>query len=129
MIKPFLNHTDNFLGNSVKNIFEKAENICKSKNKEFNLFKELENLKEDPIVSILSDSTKFEQHIKLKIKIMLGIFFVAIPLIVFMSVVTYLNLHPSYAFISTLVVAILATSRMDEIVNRYALSRTLEASY
>ena len=129
MIKPFLNQTDNFLCSSVKNIFEKAEDICKTKNSEFNLLKELNNLKVDPLVNVMSGSSKFEQHVKLKIKLMLGIFFVAIPLIGFMLVTTYLGLHPTYAFLSTLVVAILASSRMDTIVERYAQTRTLEVAY
>ena len=123
MIKQFLNLTDNFLYSSVKNIFEKAELACKSE--QFNLEKELEHLKSDPIVSSLSYSTQFEKNVKLKLKIMLGIFFVAVPLFSFLIVAKYYNVHFSYAFLSTLVVTLLATSRMDEIVSMYAKSRSL----
>lgn len=125
MIKQFLKLTDNFLYSNVKNIFEKAETTCRSKNREFNLTKELEHLKEDPIVSNLSYSTKFEKGVKYKLKMMLGIFFVAVPLFSFLIVANYYNVHFSYAFLSTLLVTLLATSRMDEIVSMYANSRTL----
>jgi len=125
MIKQFLNQTDNFLYSRVKNIFEKAESACK--NKQFNLATELQHLKNDPIISNLRYSTKFEKNVKFKLKIMLGIFFVAVPLFSFLIVSNYYNVHFSYAFLSTLVVTLLATSRMDEIVSMYAKNRSLNA--
>ncbi len=125
MIKLFLNTTDTFLSNSVKKIFNKVENKYKSSNQSVDISQELKNFEENPLTCITSCDTKFESSIKAQVKIMIGIFFVAVPLLGF-SLVTYiLNFEYSYAFILTFVVAMLAASRLDEIASRYVTTRLL----
>lgn len=125
MLKIALNQTDNFLFNVVKKVFEKAELNCKMARKKLDLKKELDYLKEEPLITFMSDSTKFEKVVKFRIKIILGIFFVAIPLIGFLGVTNFYGIHYSYAFPLTLIITLLATSRMDEIVIRYAQTRAI----
>ena len=93
------------------------------------IVRELQNFELDPIVNDSDRSSSFEKKIKLKIKVMLGIFFVAIPLIGFIIVSYMLNLEFSYAFVVTFLVAMLATIRMDEIAIRYANFRYSKISY
>ena len=93
--------------------------------KKLDLKQELDYLKEEPLITFMSDSTKFEKLVKFRIKIILGVFFVAVPLVGFLGVASYYGIHYSYAFPLTLIITLLATSRMDEIVVRYAQSRTL----
>ena len=54
---------------------------------------------------------------------MIGVFFVAIPLVGFSLLAFIFNLEYSYSFMLTFVVAMLATSRLDEIARRYVASR------
>ena len=129
MIKLFLNTTDKFLCNSVKDIFEKTESCYKSKNINVDIVKELQNLEYDPIINDSERSSSFEKRVKFKIKMMLGIFFVAIPLFGFAFLSYMLSLEFTYAFVLTFFVAILATVRMDEIVMRYANIRYSKISY
>ncbi|MCX6077257.1 MAG: hypothetical protein NTW78_10310 [Campylobacterales bacterium] len=125
MIKLFLNKTDEFLCKNVRSIFEKTEDSYKNRGLNVNLIKELHNLEFNPIVCSVGESSNFEKNIKIKIKAVLGMFFVAIPLFAF-SLVTYiLNIDYAYAFIFTFVVAILVSSRMDDIAKRYAQRRFL----
>ncbi|MFA6191607.1 MAG: hypothetical protein WC665_04565 [Sulfurimonas sp.] len=125
MIKLFLNKTDDFLCKNVRNIFEKTEDVYKNRGLKVNLMQELHNLEFNPIVCSVSGSSNFEKNIKIKIKALLGMFFVAIPLFAF-SLITYiLNIDYAYAFVFTFVVAILVSSRMDDIAKRYAQRRFL----
>jgi uncharacterized protein (DUF58 family) len=57
---------------------------------------------------------------------LLGIFFVAVPLFGFLALTYILGLAYSYAFVFTFIVAMLATSRIDEIAKRYVSTRALE---
>jgi len=125
MIKLFLNKTDAFLCKNVKNIFEKAEHTYKSRGLEVNLIQELHNLEFNPLVCTIGKSSKFEKNIKIKIRAILGVFFVILPLFAFALVTYILNIDYAYAFISTFIVAILVASRMDEIAKRYAQRRYL----
>lgn len=119
MVRKFLNQTDKFLCTNVKNIFEK----CESNFKNVNVYDELKNLQYDPIVQVFGSRSQFEKKVKLKIKLMVGVFFVAIPLIGFLFLSYMFDLDFSYAFLLTLLVATLATIRLDEIVKRYANTR------
>jgi hypothetical protein len=127
MIKLFLNKTDEFLCKNVKGIFEKAESAYKSKGLEVDLVQELRNLELNPLVCAAGRNSKFEKNIKIKIRMILGIFFVAIPLFGFALVTYIFNIDYLFAFISTFVVAMLVSYRMDEIAKRYAQRRFLFA--
>jgi hypothetical protein len=121
MFKLFLNTTDNFLCNNLKTIFEKAEK--KYQDSSVDLFKELEKLELNALVSREHDSSNFEKNVKLKLKIVLGIFFVAIPLFAFVSFTYLFHGQYSYAFIFTFAIALFATMRMEKIIHRYAQKR------
>jgi hypothetical protein len=125
MIKLFLSKTDSFLCNGVKSIFEKTEDSYKSRGLEVNLMQELHNLEFNPIVCNVGKSSNFEKNVKIKIKIHLGMFFVAIPLFAFAFITYIFNLDYAYALISTFVVAILVSSRMENIASRYTHARYL----
>lgn len=125
MIKLFLNKTDDFLCKNVKGIFEKAENAYKNNGLKVDVTKELHNLEINPLVCATTNSSKFEKNIKIKIRMVLGIFFVAIPLFAFALVTYILNIDYLFAFVLTFVVAMLVSYRMDEIAKRYAQRRCL----
>ena len=128
MLKLFLNTTDNFLCNSVKNVFAKTEHLYQEKNLNLNLVKELESFQENPLGCTIGIKSKFETNVKLKIKLILGFFFVLVPLTVFTLFAYFTQIPLAIAFIATFAVAILVASRMDEIASRYVQSRKLEFS-
>lgn len=127
MIKLFLNKTDEFLCKNVKGIFEKAESTYKSKGLDVDLVQELRNLELNPLVCATGRNSTFEKNIKIKIRVILGIFFVAIPLFGFALITYIFNIDYLFAFVSTFVVAMLVSYRMDEIAKRYAQRRFLLA--
>ncbi|MFA6197014.1 MAG: hypothetical protein WC656_10275 [Sulfurimonas sp.] len=127
MIRFFLRKTDDFLCKNVKSIFEKTESAYKHKGLEINLVEELQHLEFNPLICMLGKSSNFEKNIKIQLKMVLGLFFVAIPLFAFVVVTYILNIDYAYAFVSTFVVAILVSSRMDNITSRYAHIRYLHA--
>ena len=129
MLKLFLNTTDNFLTKSVKTIFEKTEKSYLNNNQKLNILDELKKIQSNPLGCTLGSNSKFETSIKVQIKIILGIFFVLIPLLGF-SILTYMtNIELTYALLLTVLVAYLVSSRMDEIINRYILSRSIASAY
>lgn len=119
----FLNITDSFLLNSLKTIVEKAENRYQKRGMRINLSKELDTLDEDPLVCREGSCSAFMKNIKLNIKILLGIFFVAIPLFAFSSITYVLNFDYSYAFVLTFIVAVFSSIRMENIVHKYTQLR------
>ncbi len=125
----FLNITDSFLLNSLKTIVEKAENRYQKRGMRINLSKELDTLDEDPLVCREGSCSAFMKNIKLNIKILLGIFFVAIPLFAFSSITYVLNLDYSYAFVLTFIVAVFSSIRMENIVHRYTQLRLSTLAY
>lgn len=126
LIKLFLNTTDKFLCDSVKSAFSNAENGYKQKDVKIDLMKELKNFEENPLGCMIGLDSKFEANIKVKIKMILGLFFVLIPIVGFSVVAYLLNLPQESAFIATFLVAILVASRMDVISQRYVQTRSLE---
>jgi len=120
MINLWLNKTDDFLCTNVRNVFEGFEGSYKHDNKNINLLQELQHFEMDPLVSVDSNSTSFEKDVKFKLKIIIGIFFVFIPLVSFILVSYVMDVAYSYAFIATLVVAIFASIRMDKIASKYS---------
>ena len=126
LIKLFLNTTDKFLYNSVRSTFSNAENGYKQKDVKVDLMKELKSFEENPLGCMIGLNSKFEAKIKVKIKMILGLFFVLIPVVGFSAVAYLLNLPQESAFIATFLVAILVASRMDVISRRYVQTRSLE---
>lgn len=128
MLKLFMSATDNFLCSNLKSIFEKTEQSYKDRRMNIDLFKELERLKLSALVSREGNSSHFEKSIKLKLKLLLGIFFVIVPLFSLILITYLLGLEYSYAFTLTFAVAILATVRMENIIHRYARKRCVKTS-
>ena len=126
LLKLFLNTTDKFLCNSIKSAFSKAESGYKQKDLKVDLLKELKSFEENPLGCMIGVNSKFEANIKVKIKMILGLFFVIIPVLGFTAVSHILSIPLTYAFLATFVVAILVASRMDEIARQYTQSRYLE---
>jgi len=129
MLKLFLNTTDNFLCNSIKGAFEKAERDCAKDHLKVDLLKELKSFEESPLGCVIGVGSKFETDLKVKIKMVLGLFFVLIPVIGFSTVSYILGIPQTYAYIATFIVAILVASRMDEISRRYVQTRALEFAH
>ena len=126
MIKKLFQTTDNFLCSRVKNVFEKTEKAYIEKKYDVDILQELQKFQENPLGCMIGNDSKFETTVKIKIKIVLGVFFVLIPLLGF-NVLSYIsNIPATYAFILTFFVAVLVASRIEEIVNRYVQTRTLQ---
>ena len=123
MIRLLLKKTDDFLFKSIEKIFKKIEGHHKFHGTSVDISQELKNFEENPLTCIIACSTPFETSIKIKLKMMIGIFFVTIPLVGFSLLAYLLNIEYSYSFMLTFVVAMLATSRLDEIARRYVASR------
>lgn len=126
LVKLFLETTDEFLCNRIKNTFSKIEDGYKQKDMKVDLLKELKNFEENPLGCMIGLDSKFETNIKVKIKMILGFFFVLIPVIGFSALSYILAIPQTFSFIATFVVAILVASRMEEISKRYVQMRSLE---
>jgi len=129
LMRLFLDTTDKFLYSSIKGAFTNAENGYKQKDLKVDLLKELKNFEENPLGCMIGIDSKFEASIKVKIKMILGFFFVLIPVIGFSSLSYIFELPQTYAYLATFVVAILVASRMDEISKRYVQTRALEFAH
>jgi len=126
MIKKFFQTTDRFLCNRVKNIFEKTEQVYMEKEDNLDILQELQKLQANPLGCMIGNDSKFETAVKVKIKLVIGVFFVLIPLLGFNALLYIVNLPATYAFILTFFVAVLVASRVEEIANRYVQTRTLQ---
>jgi len=125
MLQFFLNTTDNFLCSSVKNIFEKTERNYKTMNSALDITKELKSFQDEPLGCVIGVASKFEAAVKLRIKFIIGIFFVLVPLLGFSTLAFVGELEMVYAFVMTFGVALFASSRMEGIAKRYALTRQI----
>ena len=129
LLKLFLNTTDKFLCDSVKSAFTKEEDGYKQKDMKVDLLKELRSFEENPLGCMIGIDSKFESNIKVKIKMVLGLFFVLIPVIGFSTLSYILDIPQTYAFIATFGIAMLVASRMDVISSRYVQTRALEFAH
>ncbi len=125
MLKLFLNTTDNFLSKSVKTIFERTEKNFSQENKQVDILSELNKLKDDPLGCVLGINSPFEASVKIQIKVILGIFFVIVPLLGFSALAYMSNIEMLYPILLTLGVAYLVASRMDEIIDKYVNARAI----
>ena len=129
MIKLFLNTTDKFLCDRVKSVFSTTESKLQKEYSQDKLLKELEKFQENPLGCTIGIHSKFEKNVKKKIKLILGIFFVFIPLVVFSAFAYFTHIDISFALFATFAVAILVSSRMEEIAQRYVNFRKLELQH
>ncbi|QOP45104.1 hypothetical protein [Sulfurimonas paralvinellae] len=129
MLKLFLNTTDKFLCNSVRSVFQKTEAQYSEKISKEKLIDELNRFKENPLECTLGMRSEFQKNVKTKIKLILGIFFVFIPLLVFGTFSYLTHIDITFAIFSTLAVALLVSSRMETIAKRYVNLRELELQH
>jgi hypothetical protein len=128
LIKLFLDTTDTFLCNRIKETFNKTESQYRAEHKTLNIEKELKRFEENPLGCVIGIDSAFEAKVKLKIKLIVGIFFVLVPVVVF-SLFSYLtHIDYAYAFLATLPVALFVSSRMERLSHRYVQTRSLEFS-
>ena len=126
MLKTFLNTTDNFLCSSIKNTFVKTEKRYEKENLQIDLQKELTSFQENPLGCMIGVNSKFETNIKLKIKLILGFFFVLVPLVVFTLFSYVTDISATYGVLATLGIAFLVSSRFEELSKRYVQTRMME---
>lgn len=123
MLNYFLKTTDDFICTNMKKVFENLETNYKKKKIKINLYEELKNLEFDPFVNITHESSNFERSIKLKLKTIIGIFFVLIPLVALLVISYLVDIQYTYAFLITFIVAIFASDRTTKIASRYSKLR------
>lgn len=126
MLKIFLKITDDFLSSSIKHTFLQTENRYKKENLPVDLQRELNNFQENPLGCMIGINSKFETNIKLKIKFILGFFFVLVPLVVFTLFSYIIEISATYGVLGTFVIAILVASRFEELSTRYVQTRILK---
>ena len=126
MLKTFLNTTDNFLCSSIKNTFVKTEKKYKKENLKIDLQKELTSFQESPLGCMIGINSKFETKVKFQIKLILGFFFVLVPLTVFTLFSYITDISATYGVLATLGIAFLVSSRFEELSKRYVQTRMME---
>ena len=129
MFNFLLKQTDNFICQNIKTIFEDLETKYEVKDKKINLIRELKNLELNPFVCPGYESSSFEKKIKLKLKSILGIFFVLIPLIAMLTVSYMLSIPYGYSFLMTLAIAIFAAFRTDKVATKFSNFRHSNCSF
>jgi hypothetical protein len=128
LLKLFLDTTDKFLCDRIKDVFDATEKKFNKEHQSINLQRELEHFQENPLGCVIGLESKFETDVKLKIKFIIGLFFVFIPIVVF-SLFSYITgISTVYAFLGTLPVAFLVSSRMEELSKRYVQLRAIHSS-
>ncbi len=123
LLNLWLDATDTFLCDRIKSTFSKTEDEYKKRHQEVNLEKELKHFEENPLGCVIGLKSDFETKIKLKIKLMVGLFFVVIPIAVFSLFSYFTHTDYSFAFIAALPVAIWVSSRMEDLSKRYVHNR------
>jgi len=126
MLKKLLFTTDTFLCNRVKTIFEKVETSYMQKDPNINIFQELQKLQENPLGCTIGNKDAFENSVKIKIKLIIGFFFVLLPLIGFALLAYIWHLDYVYSVLMTLSVAFFISMRLETIVQRYAHTRHMQ---
>lgn len=128
MVKIFLNVTDSFLYAQIRNAFDKTERHFRELNHPVDLSTELEKLRENPLACMIGNRDRFETGVKVRIKFIIGIFFVMVPLLTFGAVSYLTDINITYAVYGTLLVAVLAASRVEALSERFVRARLAEAA-
>ncbi len=128
MLRLFLKITDKFLYSTIQNAFRDTENAFRRNHKSFNLQEELKKFEDEPLGCVIGIHSKFETKLKLHIKFIIGIFFVLVPTLAFSGVFYFLNINMAFAVFTTLLVSILASSRLEELAKNYVEYRVAQFS-
>ncbi|GEM_PF-3071196 len=128
MIRYILNKTDDFICNRIKDVFEKTETRFKNEQMPLSIEKELKKFEEEPLGCIIGKRDRFEIAVKIKIKLIIGFFFVLVPLVVFGLVSWWSDINITFAVYGTLLIALLVSSRMEELAKRYVRNRSLASA-
>jgi hypothetical protein len=123
MIRLFLKTTDNFLYSTIQNAFRITEDTFREKRMNFDLLKELKNFEDKPLGCVIGVNSQFETKIKLHIKLIMGIFFVFIPIVFFGGVFHFTHINFALAVFATFLVTILASSRLETLAEQYVKYR------
>jgi len=128
MLRLFLKITDQFLYNIIQNAFRDTENAFRRNHLNFDIQEELKKFEDEPLGCVIGIHSKFETKIKLSIKLVVGFFFVLIPIIAFGGLFYVVNINILFAIFATLVVSILAASRLEELAKNYVEYRVAQLS-
>lgn len=128
MLQLFINTSDKFLCSNVKKVFKKVETNFMQEQRIVDLNEELRSFENNPLSCTIGNKSEFETAVKVKIKLILALFYVILPLTSFAFLAYIANVPYTYAFVMTFVVAILVASRMEEIAKRYVDTRTLQTN-
>lgn len=128
MIKLFLETTDRFIYTQIKRAFDHTERKFKERNVVVDLSAELEKLRENPLGCMIGNRDRFETGVKIKIKAVIGFFFVLVPLLTFGVVSLLSDINITFAVYGTLLVAVLAASRIETLAERYVRGRMAETA-
>lgn len=123
MIRLFLKTTDNFLCATIQNAFRNTESDFKQKHQNFDLSKELKRFEEEPLGCVIGLQSQFETKIKLHVKLIMGIYFVLIPTLFFGGIFYFADINVALAIFATLLVAFLASSRLETLAEQYVQRR------
>jgi hypothetical protein len=128
MLQLFLKFTDKFLYNTIQNAFRDTENAFRRKHLNFDIKEELKKFEDEPLGCVIGIHSKFETKLKLSIKLVIGFFFVLVPIIVFSGVFYLANINILFAIFTTLVVSMLASSRLETLSKNYVDYRVAQFS-
>lgn len=128
MIKWFLDFTDRFIYTQIKRSFDRTERHFKAQNRGVDLSMELEKLRENPLGCMIGNRDRFETVVKIKIKAIMGFFFVAVPLLTFGTVSLLRDINLTFAVYGTLLIAFLAASRTETLAERYVRGRMAQTA-
>ncbi len=128
MLRLFLKITDQFLYSTIQNAFRDTENAFRRNHRSFDIQKELKKFEDEPLGCVIGIHSKFETKIKLNIKFIIGFFFVFIPIVAFSGVFYFVNINITFAIFTTLLVSILAASRLEELAKHYVEYRVAQLS-
>lgn len=119
------NTTDNFLCYSLKKIVAKTEQKYKKSNIKEDIETALHHFEQNPLGCMIGLDSKFEKSIKIKIKLIIGLFFIALPLVVMSALATILHIPLEVPFLIMFAIALFVSQRTEVIAKRYVTTRSL----
>jgi len=123
IVKQWIRFTDAFVYGVIRKTFSVTEKRCAAAGCIRDVAKELERFAREPLACAIGSRSGFQTHVKLRIKAVLGLFFVVLPLSVFVAAAHIADVHFVYALFATVAVAFFGASRAEEMAERYAHER------
>jgi hypothetical protein len=129
MVNLLVNTTDTFLCHRIRSVFNKTEAKFSNSFSKEKLLDELERFEENPLECTIGMRSEFQKEVKMKIKLIVGFFFVFIPLTVLSLFAYFTKVDITFAIFATLFIALFASSRLEEVAERYVHARELELKH